>query len=215
MATNQPNACLSPKQQAFVTEYMKDCNGAAAAARAGYSPSRANRAAAENMSKRDIREEIDRRLKAAAARADVTAENVVRELAFVAFSDIGDILDFSQAKLKLRPPNEIPVAARRAIRSIKVTRHVEGSGGDARTVEVTEFKLWSKTDALDMLCKRLCLYQDRLQAVKTLLSLLPQDLAAQVWAGIVGTPDTMGPREVVSDGLADAVGPVQAAAGAA
>src|SRR5262245_31654072 len=137
MVKKKPKACLSPKQRAFVTEYVKDCNGAAAAKRAGYSPSRANRAAAENVSKHDIREEIDRRLKAAAARADVTAENVVRELALVAFSDIGDIIDFSRAEPRIRPANEIPTGARRAIRSIKVTRHVEGTGENARTVEVT------------------------------------------------------------------------------
>lgn len=62
-----------------------------------------------------------------------------------------------------------------------------------------------------MLCKRLCLYQDRLQSVKNLLSMLPKDMATRVWAGIVGP---RGPREVASDGPANSGGPVQAPAGA-
>lgn len=53
---------MTDKQMRFIAEYLTDCNATQAAIRAGYSPKTANEAAAKNMRKNIIREEIERRL---------------------------------------------------------------------------------------------------------------------------------------------------------
>jgi hypothetical protein len=66
---------LSPKHEAFVTEYLKDRNAAAAAQRAGYSP----RSAASLMAMESIRAEIQRRQEAAARESGVTLQSLIKQ----------------------------------------------------------------------------------------------------------------------------------------
>lgn len=89
----------------------------------------------------------------AVAASTIDTERVLNELAVIAFSDIGDIFDFTTEgpDLKLKSPKDIPERVRRAIASIKVKRFVEGKRDEARTVETVEFKFWSKDVALDKL----------------------------------------------------------------
>jgi hypothetical protein len=53
---------LEPKQELFVTEYMKDRNATQAAIRAGYNRKTARQMGAENLSKPVVRNEINRRV---------------------------------------------------------------------------------------------------------------------------------------------------------
>jgi phage terminase small subunit len=94
-------------------------------------------------------------------RLQLTADDVLEELAHIGRSDLGHVLDFTGDDLRLRPVREIPVAVRRTISSVKVRRRVQGCGEDARAVEVTEFKLWDKIAALDKIGKHLGLFIDR------------------------------------------------------
>lgn len=150
---------LTPKQQAFVNEYLVDHNATAAAIRAGYSERTANREGSRLLSKVDIQEALQIAQQQQQQRTQITADRVVRECASLGLSDIGDILDFTGTEPRLRPACEIPESARRAISSVKVRRFVEGAVGTngpyTRTVEVVEFKLWDKLSALDKLGKYL------------------------------------------------------------
>lgn len=66
---------LSPKHEAFVTEFMRDMDAAAAARRAGYSP----RTASGLMSNPGIRAEIAKRQEAAATAAQVSLQSLLDE----------------------------------------------------------------------------------------------------------------------------------------
>ena len=172
---------LTPKQQRFVSEYLQDLNATAAYKRAGYK-ARSDGVAASSAS------DLLRIPKVAAAiataeaeraqRTGIDADRVLAEIAHVAFSDIGQVLDFTGVDPHLRPARDIPEAARRAISSIKVRRTLEGSEADAREVEVTEFRLWSKSDALEKLCKHLGLYKERDPLEILLVGLEPRLAAA-------------------------------------
>jgi phage terminase small subunit len=154
---------LEPKQELFVKEYLVDLNATKAAIRAGYSETSASQIGSENLAKPKIQEAIQKAKEARAKRTEITADRVLREIARIAFSDLGQIMDFTGEQVKLRPAKDIASSARRAISSVKVKRHFEGVGEDAREVEVTEFKLWSKEAALEKLCKHLGLAKDRLE----------------------------------------------------
>jgi phage terminase small subunit len=145
-------AGLSPKQQRFVEEYLIDLNATAAAGRAGYKDPNIGR---QLITKNNVAAAIAAAQQARSERIQITADRVLQEIALIAFSDLGRVLDFAGDALKLRPPKDIPEAARRALSSIKVKRYFEGAGDDAVEVETTEFKLWSKDAALEKLLRHL------------------------------------------------------------
>ena len=147
----------------FVEEMMVDGNATQAALRAGYSPRTAFAQGSALLSIPAIRAAVAAKRGHLAARNRRTADGVLEELAVIAFSDIGEILDMSGEQPKLRAMRDIPERARRAIAKIKVKRALEGTGKDAREVEITEFSLWSKTDALEKLAKHFGLLVERIQ----------------------------------------------------
>lgn len=152
---------LTPKQERFVHEYLIDLNATQAAIRAGYSERTARQVAAENLSKPDIQAAIDACMKARETRTGITADRVLAELALIGFSDMGQILDFTGDVPRLKKASEIAPEARRLLQAVKVKRYLEGKGDDATEVEVTEFKLWSKDNALHKLAQHLGLLVEK------------------------------------------------------
>lgn len=156
---------LTPKQQRFVEEYLKDLNATAAYRRAGYS---AKGNAAESAASRLLRNvKVAAAIQAAQAQrahsADVDTKQVIQELARVGFADLGGIFDLQGKELRLRPASEWPALMGRAIASLKVRRDMEKKpdGDGFYEVETLEFKLWPKVEALDKLMRHLGLYKDR------------------------------------------------------
>lgn len=130
-------------------EYAVDLNATRAAVRAGYAPASARQQGSDLMSRPAIAEAIAVELQARATRVGVTAEKVLKELAYVAFSDILNVIESAHGEeMVLRDLKTLPDAARRTIESIQV-KSLPG-GGVSRTV-----KLHSKTTALKMLLDHL------------------------------------------------------------
>ena len=153
---------MTPKQQRFVDEYLIDLNATAAYKRAGYKSvgNSAEVSAARLLRNVQVAAAVKAAQDARSRATDVTAKQVLAEIALLAFSDIGQILDFSGTDVTLRPANEIPESARRALSSVKVKRQLEGSGDAAREVEVVEFRLWPKLEALEKMAKHLGLLKE-------------------------------------------------------
>lgn len=156
---------LNPRQQRFVAEYIRLENATEAYAIAYNCENRTT--AATNggrlLRNAEIKAAIDDARREAFRRIGLTAEGWAEEVEALAHSDIGDILDFTGEFVKLRPADQIGRRGRRAISGIKVRRYVEGRGAGARTVEVVEFKLWSKPDGLKQEGQHLGLLKDRLE----------------------------------------------------
>jgi len=75
---------LTRKRERFISEYMKDQNGAKAAIRAGFSKKTAAQIASEYLTIPKIKLEIDRRLNEIAEKADITAESIMHRLNLIA-----------------------------------------------------------------------------------------------------------------------------------
>ena len=146
---------LNARQQRFVDEYVIDFNAAAAARRAGYSHRTAKEIGAANLTKVDVAAAIREAVAALAKNTRVSAEQAWAEMSCIAFSDIGDILDMSGIDPVLKPANEIPDKALRALKTMRVKRYVEGTGENARTVEIIDFVFWDKVTALIAILKGL------------------------------------------------------------
>lgn len=175
---------LSRQQQLFIEALQADPKrNATAAYRKAYpsckSEEAAAAAAARTLRSAKVRSALAAADKARAQRVQVQVDDVLREAMVVAFSDIGLILDFSGAEPRLRPAHQITEQARRSISSIKVKRHLEGPRDNPVEVEVTEFKLWPKSTAIEQLFRHLGLYKER-DPLEVLLAALPPEVGTAV-----------------------------------
>ena len=89
---------LTPKQAAFVREYLVDLNGTQAAIRAGYSPATANEQAARLLTYASVREAVEAGKAARAAAVEITAETVLRGLLAEATADDGPMCKGGRVK---------------------------------------------------------------------------------------------------------------------
>jgi len=158
---------LTPKQSRFVAEYLGDLNACQAAIRAGYSARTAQKIGSENLSKPEVKRAIDEALARRAARVEVKADDVLRELLRLAGTDIGRAFD---AQGRLLPLAQMPEDVRRAIASVEVLESDEGPG------VVRKVKFWDKPRALELLGKHLRLFVDKVEhsASEDLAALLVQ-----------------------------------------
>lgn len=144
----------------FVDEYMLDLNGTQAVLRSfsEMNTLQANRKAWALLQKRDIRDEIDRRLAERRAQNKITVagvENMLRDLAEVEPLDIWD------EEGRIRPLQDIPPHARRAIKAIKRKSKENFITGEE---EVTlEIELWDKKGAIELLGKFKKMFTDKVE----------------------------------------------------
>lgn len=109
---------MTPKQQAFVGEYLKDLNAVAAAERAGYAPASARYAARDLLPRPEVKAAIENAMVARGERTRVTADRVLLEAESMALLDVGELT-------KIASVDDIallPIHVRRAIVGWKFDR---------------------------------------------------------------------------------------------
>ncbi len=145
---------LTDKQERFCQEYMVDLNAKQAAIRAGYSGKTAESIGYQLLQKTTVSKRIAQLQAVQSRRTGINADRVLRELAKVAFADIGNVVDDTGA---LR--QDITEEDRAAIASIKV----KSSETDSGSSEEREIKLYDKLRALDLIGRHLGMFQDKLE----------------------------------------------------
>ena len=157
---------LTPKQNAFCAEYLKDMNATKAAIRAGYSAKSAEAIGAQLLKKTRVARIIDSALGRRALRVEVTTDDVLRELIAMAQTDISQAFDENGT---LRPFADMPHDVRRMISAVETEElkgMVIGADGemDIGTVgKVRKVKFWSKEKALELLGRHLKMYVDKVE----------------------------------------------------
>lgn len=81
---------MTPKQKLFAEEYLKDLNATQSAIRAGYSKKTAYAIGQENLKKPEIQKAIQELMNKRSKINEITADNVLKELASIAFADSTD-----------------------------------------------------------------------------------------------------------------------------
>lgn len=152
---------LTPKQERFCLEYLKDLNGAQAAIRAGYSEKTAARIACELLDKTHVSERIAQMKGAQAKRLEIDADTILRELLALATADLTQAFDDSGF---MKPLSEIPENVRRSLISLEVSEIFAGMG-DQRSIigHLKKPRFHDKTRALELLGKHLKLFADRME----------------------------------------------------
>ena len=147
---------LTDKQDIFVREYLISLNGAEALRKAGYKTKRPEKYAHELRKNPDIAAAIEDGMKARAQRLEVAADNVVKELAKVAFFDLCRIVTIEKNGIKIKETENISADDRCALADIHDT--TTRSGGYSRRV-----KAHDKLRALELLGRHLGMFTDRVE----------------------------------------------------
>lgn len=148
-------AKLTAKQKRFIEEYLIDLNATQAAIRAGYSPDTAKEIGCENLTKLNIKNEIDKAIAQRSRRTGISQDRVLRELAKIAFVNPSNVINFGQATVK-NSASEDDLAT---IASVKV-KTIPTEDGD---IEEREVKLYDKLKALDLIGKHLGMFKDKVE----------------------------------------------------
>jgi phage terminase small subunit len=134
---------MTPRQQAFVEQFLILNNATRAATLAGYSARTARAKGCDLLKKPEIAAAVAAGRKAQARRARIDADRVLRELAAIALSDIRRIAEWRGTDIALRPSAALAADDRAAIAAIAASR------GKVRV------RMHSKLQALDRLLRHL------------------------------------------------------------
>ncbi|WDL97812.1 terminase small subunit [Alicyclobacillus sp. ALC3] len=98
---------LTPKQQAFVREYLVDLNATQAAIRAGYSQRNADKIASQLLGKTRVSDAISAAMHKREQRTEITQDMVLNQLAKIAFADIKNTVEWDDRNIRIRPSDEV------------------------------------------------------------------------------------------------------------
>lgn len=153
---------LTPKQAAFVLEYLKDLNATEAAKRAGFSAKTSHVQGSLLLQTPHVAAAIEAAKAQRDDRTKITIDKVVLELARVGFSDIRAL--FNQDGT-LKKPHELSGDQAAAIAAIEVDEIREEGAVIGHTRKV---KFWPKTNALELLGKHLGAWVEKHQVEGTI-----------------------------------------------
>lgn len=137
---------LTPKQAAFVAEYLIDLNASAAARRAGYAEKRADAMGHENLRKPEIAAAIAAAQAERAQRTQIDADWVLKRLAAMADADLSDL---HQADGTLKPAGEWPEVWRKGL--IAGVEMDETTVGGDKVVTTRKVKIADRLKALELI----------------------------------------------------------------
>lgn len=140
-----PVTGLTPKQQAFCREYVKDFNGSQACIRAGYSERSSRSTSSEFLTNPNIKSEIKRLVDEKALKND----EIVLILSDIARGDMGELLDISEVSFNLDLAGAKRKGLTHLIRKVKqVTKLSTSKDGAESETTIQEVELYSKLEAI-------------------------------------------------------------------
>jgi len=156
-----PKGSLPPRQRRFVQEYLVDLNATQAAIRAGYSAKTADVAGPRLLGNVRIAQAVAEGQAKVGARLEITAERVLKELARLAFLDIGTAFE-SDGRMKALA--DIPEDTRRAIAGLEIEEMFDGRGEERVLAgQLRKVKLADKTRTLELLGRHLGMFRDKVE----------------------------------------------------
>jgi phage terminase small subunit len=147
-----PRTAINPLEERFALEYLATGSASEAARRVGLKGAHAHKAGYKMLQRPPVAAFIEAERAASIERTRVDVDRVKREFARIAFSDIGDIIEWDEnGGVALKPSAMISPDDRAAIEMFAVK---PGENGPKATI-----KLHSKQQALDSLARLLGLYR--------------------------------------------------------
>lgn len=158
---------LNPRQELFVKEWLLDNNGTRAAIAAGYSERTAFTQASDLLKLPKVQKAIRAVTHANLQRIEITQDMVTTELARLAFSDMGNFVDFFTEEVIVgEDASGQPITAMKQHVYIKPSAQVDTAAIQEVTVSrdgTMKLKLYDKHKALDSLARMQGMYTDKQQ----------------------------------------------------
>ncbi|WP_182342606.1 terminase small subunit [Comamonas koreensis] len=148
----EPRA-LTPKQQAFVDEYLVDLNATQAAIRAGYSAKTAHEQASRLLANVKVSDAVADAKKARSERTKIDADWVLQRLARDATADLADLYDENGC---LKSVHDWPIAWRTGlVAGIDTVQERDGEDAEGNPVYATvrKVKLLDRTKLVELIGK--------------------------------------------------------------
>jgi phage terminase small subunit len=146
---------LTPKQETFCQEYLKDLNGTQAAIRAGYSEKTAQEQSSELLSKPMVLQRVNELKAERSARIQVSADDVLKELIRIAYADPRSVMSWGPDGVLLQDSSLLTDDAAALVSEVSETKSNAGSS--------VKIKLHDKLSALDKLGRHLKLFTDKIE----------------------------------------------------
>ena len=148
------NYKLTPKQKLFADEYLIDLN-ATRAYKAAYKSVKKDETARTNGSRMltnaNVSKYIKERMNERSKRTEITQDNVLKELATIAFAKVTDFVTIENGVVIVKDTKDIPKDLLPAIASIK-----EGKNG-------IEVSFYNKDKSLELLGRHLGMFNDKIE----------------------------------------------------
>jgi len=171
---------LTPEQELFCLEYLKDFNATKAAERAGYSKDSARQIGSENLSKPYIQARIRDRMNEVMGDAKDDIRRIIDELKLIAFGDIKDVVSWDEGR------ELVDKTTGQAHRTFRTTIRDSSEMGDKSRMisEISEsetelssnrkVKLYDKIRAIELLGKYYKMFTDKVEHTNPDGNLKPQ-----------------------------------------
>jgi len=137
----------TPKQLRFCQEYLIDLNATQAAIRSGYGRAGAATQGSLLLKQEKIQARIGELNKQRMKRININSDSVIKEIALIAFSNIGNVAEWTTNTVTLKESSRLTSGQMASIQSIEEKL---GKFGGALKI-----KLYDKPSALVMLCRYL------------------------------------------------------------
>jgi len=148
MESETPRSCFKPRIERFISEYLRDFNGAKAAVRAGYSPKSARYQASKLLRNVAVSNEITQRFERELSNNHASSTRIFRELSLIALLDPAKMLDENG---RLLPLDQLPLELRHGIPGMTVIQ--SRSESDPKDVRVVQKFHFDKISALTLLLR--------------------------------------------------------------
>ncbi|MDQ1196697.1 terminase small subunit [Agrobacterium sp. SORGH_AS 787] len=145
---------LTPRQQAFVEEYLVDLNASQAAIRAGYSCKTAKVLGSILLKKVQVMEAVEQAKRERSERTQIHADWLLSRLAEEALADIADLYDENGG---LKPVDQWPLIWRQGlVAAVEVKELFEGRGESREAIgRVSQVKLSDRIKRLELIGKHI------------------------------------------------------------
>lgn len=152
---------LNPQHEKAVNYYMRGLSKHDALVKSGYSEITASRKSSKIFGRQDVQDEIYRRQKLMADKAQIDSNWIVDRLKNIADANIGDMIVFDG---KGNPSIDYSLMSdemRKSIGEFSSETYTEGRGKDRKPFTRIKIKQADKLRALEMLGKYLGMFQDQ------------------------------------------------------
>lgn len=157
-------AALTPRQERFVEEYLRDLNATQAAIRSGYSARTANEQGARLLANASVAEAVARAKADRSARLGLTQDRVLQELAAVAFARMPDFAEWGDdSQISLKPSDGLTDDQAAAVAQVTETEKFIKSvdRGEQLMSRERSIKLHDKLAALKLLGQHIGMFAER------------------------------------------------------